>query len=257
MWLGKTNPSQSMDTSTPGILESRSSRMAALIDDSSTKPMQSEDASTCLPQSLIMRGEEENLNVRTPRCPRRRGVKPRSGDASSADTECDPTLLDDVARDLEADVIQRDSSSWSMIPVRSQAVIAVPRPPGTFFSGRFAVLADGDQHDDTPVDPIWPTEPDANSIAVDSIRQESDTESVLSEGMSEVPESVETVGNPSEVVESEFETPVPVPASTWDLYHWTLSTCVMKAPPAFFRGAYRSAMRVALQEIVSGMSWTT
>ena len=29
--------------------------------------------------------------------------------------------------------------------------------------------------------------------------------------------------------------------------------CVMKAVPAFFKGAYRSAMRVALQEVVSGM----
>ena len=37
VWLGKTNPSQSMDTSTPGILESRSSRMAALIDEADAK----------------------------------------------------------------------------------------------------------------------------------------------------------------------------------------------------------------------------
>ena len=113
-----------------------------------------------------------------------RAQRRRRVSSSSADTGCDPTLLDDFARDLEADVTQRDSSSWSMIPVRSQAVIAVPRPPGTFFSGRCAVFADGDQHDDTPVDPIWPTEPDAFSTAVDSVRQESDTESVLSEGIS-------------------------------------------------------------------------
>ena len=37
MWLGKSNPSQSMDTSTLGILESRSSRMAALIDEADAK----------------------------------------------------------------------------------------------------------------------------------------------------------------------------------------------------------------------------
>ena len=133
-----------------------------------------------------------------------------------------------------------------------------------FFSGRFAVLADGDQHDDTVVDPVWPTEQDANSTAVDSVRQESDTESVLSEGISEVPESV-AVGNPSEV-ESEFETPVPLfrPSArinegfvSLDIVNvqdvFSRRACVMKAPPAFFRGAYRSAMRVALQEIVSGM----
>ena len=29
--------------------------------------------------------------------------------------------------------------------------------------------------------------------------------------------------------------------------------CVMKVPPAFLRGAYKSAMRLALQETVSGM----
>ena len=29
--------------------------------------------------------------------------------------------------------------------------------------------------------------------------------------------------------------------------------CAMKVPPTFFRGAYRSAVRLALQEIVSGM----
>ena len=196
---------------------------------SSSKPMQSEDASTCLPQS-----------------PNMRRIKP-SGRVSSS----------------SADVTQRDSSPWSVIPVQSQAVIAVPRPPGTFFSGRFAVLA-GDQHDDTVVDPIWPTEQDANSTAVDSVHQESDTESVLSEGISEVPESV-AVGNPSEV-ESEFETPVPLfrPSARFNEGFASLDIvnvqdvfsrriCVMKAPPAFFRGAYRSAMRVALQEIVSGM----
>ena len=37
VWLGRTNPSQSMDTSTPGIIESRSSRMAALIDEADAK----------------------------------------------------------------------------------------------------------------------------------------------------------------------------------------------------------------------------
>ena len=202
---------------------------------SSTKPMQSEDASTCLPQSPIMRLEEENLNVRTLRCSRRRGIKPRSGtraasqtvSSSSADTECDPTLLNDFARDLGADVTQRDSSSWSTIPVRSQAVIAVPRPPGSFSSGRFAVLADGEQHDDTPVDPIGPTEPDANSTAVDSVCQESDTESVLSEGISEVPENVGTVGIRQKLLSQSSRHQcrcfVPVPASTRDLYHWTLS----------------------------------
>ena len=94
----------------------------------------------------------------------------------------------------------------------SSPLIAVPRPPGSISSGRFAVLANGEQHDDTPVDPIGPTEPDANSTAFDSVCQESGTESVLSEGISEVPESVGTVGNPSEVVESEFETPVPFPS---------------------------------------------
>ena len=36
-WLEKSNPSQSMDTSTPGILESRSSRMATLIDEADAK----------------------------------------------------------------------------------------------------------------------------------------------------------------------------------------------------------------------------
>ena len=86
----------------------------------------------------------------------------------------------------------------------------MPRPPDTLFSGRFAVLVDGDQHDDTPVHAIGPTEPDANSTAVDSVRQESNTESVLSEGIFEVPESVGTVGTPSQVVESEFETRVPL-----------------------------------------------
>ena len=64
---------------------------------------------------------------------------------------------------------------------RSQAgaVAAMLGPPGTFFSGRFAVLAD-DQHDDTSIDPIAPTD-HASSTAVDSVHQESDTESVLSE----------------------------------------------------------------------------
>ena len=47
--VGETNPSQSMDTCTPGILESRSSRMAALIDEAGAM----RDASTCLPQSPI------------------------------------------------------------------------------------------------------------------------------------------------------------------------------------------------------------
>ena len=68
-----------------------------------------------------MRREEENLIVRTPRCSRRRGKasNPGPGRAQrSADTECDPTFLDDFALDLGADVIQRDSSSWSTIPVR-------------------------------------------------------------------------------------------------------------------------------------------
>ena len=37
MWLGRNNPSQSMDTSTPGIIESRSSRMATLIDEADAK----------------------------------------------------------------------------------------------------------------------------------------------------------------------------------------------------------------------------
>ena len=124
-------------------------------------------------------------------------------------------------------------------------------------SGRFAVLANGDQHDDTLVNPIGPTEPGANSTAVDSFRQESDTESVLSEGISEVLESVGTVGNASDVVE--FETPVPwfrpsarsnVGFVSLDIVNvqdiFSRRVCVMKAPPAFFRGAYRSAMRVAL-----------
>ena len=34
---------------------------------------------------------------------------------------------------------------------------------------------------------------------------------------------------------------------------FTHRACVMKVPPAFLRGAYRSAMRLALQEIISGM----
>ena len=33
----------------------------------------------------------------------------------------------------------------------------------------------------------------------------------------------------------------------------TIRSCVMKVLPAFLRGAYRSAMRLALQEIVSAM----
>ena len=177
VWLGKSNPSQSMDTSTPGIHESRSSRMATAF----------HNRQLCVVRKRIsmhgLRGVRvgEASNPSPGRAQRRRRVS-----SSSADAECDPTLLDDLARDLGADVTQRDSSPWSVIPVRSQAVIAVPRPPGTFFSGRFALLADGDQHDDTFVEPIWPTEQDANSKAVDSVRQESDTESVLSEGISEV-----------------------------------------------------------------------
>ena len=123
------------------------------------------------------------------------------------------------------------------------------RPPGSFSSGRFAVFADGEQHDDTPVDPIGPTE-HANSTAVDSVRQESDTESVLSKGISEVLESVGTVGNSSEAVESEFETPVPLfrPSArindgfvSLDIVNvqniFSRRACVMKAPPAFFRGS--------------------
>ena len=67
-------------------------------------------------------------------------------------------------------------------------------------------------------------------------------------------------------VESEFETPVPLfrPSArinegfvSLDIVNvqdvFSRRACVMKAPPAFFSGAYRSAMRVALQEIVSGM----
>ena len=114
--------------------------------------------------------------------------------------------------------------------------------------------------------PVGPTEADVNSTAVGFVRQESDTESVLSEGISAVPESVGTVGNPSETVESEFETPVPVfrPSArinegfvSLDIVNvqdiFSRRACVTKAVPAFFKGAYRSAMRVALQEVVSGM----
>ena len=32
-----------------------------------------------------------------------------------------------------------------------------------------------------------------------------------------------------------------------------IRACVMKAPPVFLRGAYKSAMRLALKDIVSGM----
>ena len=99
----------------------------------------------------------------------------------------------------------------------------------------------------------------ANSIAVDSVRQESNTESMLSEGISEVPESV-AVGNPSEV-EPEFETPVPLFRPSARINEGFVSLDIVnvqdvfsrRAPPAFFRSASRSAMRVALQEIVSGM----
>ena len=98
-------------------------------------------------------------------------------------------------------------------------------------------------------------------MAVDSVHQESVTESVLFEGISEVPENV-AMCNPSGV-ESKFETPVPLfrfsarineGFASLDIVNvqdvFSRRACVMKAFPAFFRGAYRSAMRVALQEIV-------
>ena len=168
-----------------------------------------------------MSASGEASNPGPGRAQRRRRVS-----SSSANAECDPSLFDDLARDLGADVTQRDSSPWSVIPVQFRPAIAVPRPPGTLFSGRFAVLADGDQHDDTLVDPIWATEQDANSTAVDSVHQESVTESVLSEGISEVPESVAGWGIRQKLSQSsrhQCRCSVPVPASTRDLHHWTLS----------------------------------
>ena len=168
-----------------------------------------------------------------------RAQRRRRVSSSSADTECDPTLLDDFARDLGVDMTRRDSSSWSTIPVRSQAVIAVPRPPGSFSSGRFAVFADDEQHNDTVVDPVGPTEADANSTAVDSVRQESDTESVLSEGLSVVPESVGTVGNPSEAVESEFETPVPVFRPSARINEGFVSLDIVNVQDVFFAEGLR------------------
>ena len=85
--------------------------------------MQGVDASTCLPQSPIVRCEEGKLIARAQsvfvgeasnpfpaRAQRRRRVSP-----PSAETECHPTLFDDFARDLEADVTQRESSPRSVI----------------------------------------------------------------------------------------------------------------------------------------------
>ena len=166
VWLGKSKPLQSMDTSKPGILESRSIWIAALIDEADAR--RSRCKAKMRRPSIVVRKRISMYGLRGVRVGEASNPGPgrvqRRGrvSSSSADAECDPTLLDDLARDLGADVTQRDSSPWSVIPVGSQAV-----------------LADGDQHDDTLVDPIWPTEQDANSTAVDSGRQESDTESVF------------------------------------------------------------------------------
>ena len=130
--LAKTNPSQSMDARDPRVVP-----VGWPV--SSTKPMPSKGFLKCLPQSPIACREEENLIARVQRCPPRRGIKPRSRARAASKTgefvkrrECDPTLLDDFAQDLEADVTNedtpRDSSLWSVIPARSQAGSAAAVP---------------------------------------------------------------------------------------------------------------------------------
>ena len=91
---------------------------------------------------------------------------------------------------------------------------------------------------------------------------EAETESILSA----VPESA--VGSDEEVdVESEADVaPAAMIRRSAHIHEGFVSldmvnvreviairSCVMKVPPAFLRGAKRSAMRLALQEIVSGM----
>ena len=106
----------------------------------------------------------------------------------------------------------------------------MPRPPGSFSSGRFVVFADDEQHNET-FDPIGPNEADASSTAVDSVHQESDTESVLSEGTSVVPESVGTVRC--------YQRGIRI-GNVQDVF--SRRVCVMKAVPVFFKGAHHSAM---------------
>ena len=232
--VGENQPIPINGHATPGIIESRSNgrshRRSRRKEKMRRRTFHHHRQSCIVRKRISMYGFRgvrvgEASNPGPGRAQRRRRVS-----SSSADTECDPTLLDDFARDLGVDMTRRDSASWSTIPVRSQAVIAVPRPPGSFSSG-FVVFADDEQHNDTLVDPIGPNEADANSTAVDSVHQESDTESVLSEGTSVVPESVGTVRC--------YQRGIRI-VNVQDVF--SRRVCVMKAVPAFFKGAYRFAM---------------
>ena len=152
------------------------------------------------------------------------------------------------------------------------------------YNGRFAVVAEEEDSDGevmlevracrrrvaaspsfppTAVDPVMPTEVDMES-AFEVGMPEEETESILSV----VPES--EVGTDEEVeVESEADVaPAMIRPSahiqegfiSLDMVNVreviTIRSCVM-VPPTFLHGAYRSAMRLALQEIVSGMEFQT
>ena len=230
--LGKTNPSQSI-----GHVNARDPRLSFQSDGRSHRRSRCKakmrrrafhNRQLCVVRKRIsmygLRGVRlgEASNPGPGRAQRRRRVS-----SSSADTECDPTLLDDFARDLAADVTLRDSSPWSMIPVRSQAVIAGPRPPGTFFSGRFVFLqmvTSTMTHLSTPLGPLSrmriPQQmiPSVKSLTPSQFCLKEFPRSLRAWGRWEIRQKLL-----SQSSRHQCRCSVPVPASTWDLYHWTLS----------------------------------
>ena len=159
---------------------------------------------------------------------------------------------------------------------RPHAGVVVPATAGIDYNGRFAVLAEESEDEaesellfqrrrvvpsvpSTEQDPVRPTGVDMES---GSRASKTDTESFLSSASrSEALPKVEVCS------ESQFvfvRAPAVRPSSRTQSGFIALDTvnvrkviavrtCLTKVPPAFLRGAHKSVMRLALQEIVSGM----
>ena len=116
----------------------------------------------------------------------------------NADTECDPTLLDDFARDLEGG---HDSEGFFTMVYDSSPVsgrrIAVPRPR-TFFSEQLI--------------------PSVKILTSSQCCQKGFPRSLRAWRRWDIRQKLL-----SQSSRHQCRCSVPVPASTWVLYHWTLS----------------------------------
>ena len=118
--VGENQPIPINGHATPGIIESRSNgrshRRSRRKEKMRRRTFHHHRQSCVVRKRISMYGFRgvrvgEASNPGPGRAQRRRRVS-----SSSADTECDPTLLDDFARDFGVDMTRRDSASWSTIP---------------------------------------------------------------------------------------------------------------------------------------------